>query len=62
MLFRSDGSFVSSDSTHAYHVFRCINEDTDRSELKNEIDSKSSTLGGLNKGDGKGGGYYAPQN
>lgn len=57
-----DGSFVLSDSSHAYHVFRCKNEDTDSSELKAEIDSKSSILGGLTKGDGKGGGYYAPQN
>ena len=57
-----DGSFVLSDSSHAYHVFRCMNEDTDSSPLKNEIDSKSSTLGSLNNGDGKGSGYYAPQN
>lgn len=57
-----DGSFLLSDSTHAYRVFRCTNEDTDSSDLKKEIDSKSGMLGGLNNGDGKGGGYYAPQN
>lgn len=56
-----DGSFLLNDSTHSYHVFRCMNEDTDSSPLKQEIDAKSGTLGGLNNGDGKGGGYYAPQ-
>lgn len=57
-----DGSYLLSDSSHAFHVFRCKNEDTDSSAIKKEVDAQASTLGGLNNGDGKGGGYYAPQN
>lgn len=56
-----DGSFLLSDSSHGYRVFRCINPDTNSSALKKEIDAQASTLGGLNNGDGNGGGYYAPQ-
>lgn len=56
-----DGSYLLSDSSHGYRVFRCINTDTESSTLKKEVDAQSSSLGGLNNGDGNGGGYYAPQ-
>lgn len=56
-----DGSYLLSDSSHGYRVFRCINTDTNSSTLKSEIDAQSSSLGGLNNGDGNGGGYYPPQ-
>lgn len=56
-----DGSFLLSDSSHAYHVFRCMNPDVNSSTKKADVDAQASFLGGLNNGDGKGGGYYAPQ-
>ena len=56
-----DGSYLLSDSSHGYRVFRCMNQDTNSSTLKSAVDAQSSSLGGLNNGDGNGGGYYAPQ-
>ena len=56
-----DGSYLLSDSSHGYRVFRCMNQDTNSSTLKSAVDAQSSSLGGLNNGDGDGGGYYAPQ-
>ena len=38
-----------------------MNQDTNSSTLKSAVDAQSSSLGGLNNGDGNGGGYYAPQ-
>lgn len=56
-----DGSFLVSDGSHQYHVFRCMDPDTSSSTKKSDVDAQSSFLGGLNNGDGSGGGYYAPQ-
>jgi len=56
-----DGSYLTSDGSHAYHVFRCMDPDVNSSTKKSDVDAQSGFLGGLNNGDGNGGGYYAPQ-
>ncbi len=57
-----DGSYLLSDSSHQYHVFRCMTTDTNSSTCKADVDAQSSVLSSLNNGDGSGGGYYAPAN
>lgn len=56
-----DGTYLKTDGSHGFYIFRCKNKDLDSSELKQEIDDQASTLGGLANGDGKGGGKYEPQ-
>lgn len=54
-------SAVTGDSSHQYHVFRCIADTSASSAKKAEVDAKASVLAPLNNGDGSGGSYYAPQ-